>query len=88
VLLGFLIEGAFLALIGGVLGILAAMRWQGKSVGTLSFETFSETVFQFSITPMLIVKGLIFAVIVGVLGSLFPALRASRMPVISALKSV
>jgi putative ABC transport system permease protein len=88
VLLGFLIEGAFLALLGGVLGILAAMRWQGKSVGTLSFETFSETVFQFSITPMLIVKGLIFAVIVGVLGSLFPALRASRMPVISALKSV
>ena len=88
VLLGFLIEGAFLALLGGALGILAAMRWQGTSVGTLSFETFSETVFQFSITPWLAVKGLIFAVTVGVLGSLLPALRASRLPVIAALKSV
>ncbi len=88
VLLGFLIEGAFLALIGGVLGILAALRWQGTSVGTLSFETFSETVFQFSITPWLAVKGLIFAVSVGLLGSLLPALRAARLPVISALKSV
>jgi len=88
VLLGFLIEGAFLALVGGALGILAAMRWQGTSVGTLSFETFSETVFQFSITPWLAVKGLVFAVSVGVLGSLLPALRAARLPVIAALKSV
>jgi putative ABC transport system permease protein len=87
VLLGFLIEGALLALVGGVLGILAAFRWQGQSISTLSFETFSETVFQFSITPLLVVKGLIFAVIVGVLGSFFPALRAARMPVIAALKS-
>src|SRR4029077_13773683 len=73
VLLSFLLEGAFLALIGGALGILAALRWQGKSVGTLSFETFSETVFQFSITPWLAVKGLLFAVVVGVLGSFLPA---------------
>ena len=60
----------------------------GYTTGTLSFETFSETVFQFRITPALAMRGLVFAVIVGVAGSLLPALRAARLPVIAALKSV
>ena len=55
---------------------------------TVSFETFSETVFQFRVTPALALKGIIFAVLVGVVGSFLPALRASRLPVIEALKSV
>jgi putative ABC transport system permease protein len=88
VLLGFLIEGAFLALIGGALGCLLALPMNGLSTGTISFETFSETVFQFRITPWLAVKGMIFAALVGVVGSLLPALRAARLPVISALKSI
>ncbi len=88
VLLSFLIEGAFLALIGGALGVLLALPINGYSTGTISFETFSETVFQFRITPWLAAKGIIFAVAVGLLGSLLPALRASRLPVITALKSV
>jgi putative ABC transport system permease protein len=88
VLLSFLLEGAFLALIGGVLGVLLALPMNGYSTGTISFETFSETVFQFHITPWLATKGIIFAVFVGLLGSLLPALRAARLPVITALKSV
>ena len=88
VLLGFLIEGALLALVGGALGCLLALPMNGYSVGTVSFETFSEFVFQFRITPWLAMKGLIFSLAVGVVGSLLPALRASRLPVISALKSV
>jgi putative ABC transport system permease protein len=88
VLLGFVIEGAFLALLGGILGVLLALLIHGRSAATMSFETFSETVFEFRVTPVLAVKGLCFAVIVGVLGSFFPALRASRLPVIAALKSV
>lgn len=87
ILLSFLIEGAFLALIGGVLGCLLALPMHGYSTGTISFESFSETVFQFRITPGLAAKGLVFSVIVGVLGSLLPALRASRLPVIAALKA-
>jgi putative ABC transport system permease protein len=88
VLGGFLLEGAILALIGGVLGILFALPMHGYSTGTLSFETFSETVFQFRITPALAGRGLVFAVMVGLAGSLLPAWRASRLPVIAALKSV
>lgn len=88
ILLGFLLEGAFLALIGGILGCLVSLPMQGYSAGTMSMDSFSETVFQFRITPMIATKGLLFSVIVGVLGSLLPAMRASRLPVIAALKSV
>jgi putative ABC transport system permease protein len=88
VVLSFLIEGAFLALIGGVLGVLLSLRMNGYATGTISFETFSETVFEFSITPWLATKGLIFAVLVGLAGSLLPAARGARLPVIDALKSV
>jgi putative ABC transport system permease protein len=88
VVAGVLIEGAFLAAIGGALGCLLALPVNGYTTGTIGFETFAEVVFQFRITPWLACKGLIFAVLVGVIGSLLPALRASRIPVIDALKAV
>ena len=88
ILAGFIVEGAFLAAIGGVLGCLLALPLHGVSTGTMSFNSFSETVFEFRITPWLAAKGLIFAVVVGIIGSLLPAIRASRLPVITALKSV
>ena len=88
ILAGFIIEGALLAAIGGVLGCLLALPLHGVSTGTMSFNSFSETVFEFRITPWLAAKGMIFAVVVGVIGSLLPAIRASRLPVITALKSV
>jgi putative ABC transport system permease protein len=88
ILAGFVIEGALLAAIGGVLGCLLAMPLHGVSTGTMSLNSFSETVFEFRITPWLAAKGMIFAVIVGVAGSLLPAIRAARLPVITALKSV
>ena len=88
ILAGFLIEGAILALVGGILGCLISLPMQGYAVGTMSFESFSETVFLFRITPVIITKGLLFSVVVGLLGSLLPALRAARLPVIAALKSI
>ncbi len=88
VLAGFLIEGTALALLGGVLGCLLALPLQGWSASTISLETFGETVFQFRITPLLAVKGLVFSALVGLAGSLLPAFRASRLPVIAALKSL
>ncbi len=60
----------------------------GYSTGTMSFDTFGESVFDFRITPMLALQGIAFAVVIGLLGSLLPAIRAARLPVISALKSV
>jgi putative ABC transport system permease protein len=88
IMLSFLIEGAFLALLGGVVGCALAMPMNGFATGTLSFDNFSEVVFQFAITPHLITKGLIFSVIVGLVGSFLPALRAARLPVIASLKSL
>lgn len=88
VVVALLIEGAFLALIGGALGCGVAFLWNGYSTATMGFETFSEIVFEFTVTPRLVIEGLLFAVIVGLMGTLLPAIRASRLPVISALKAV
>ena len=88
IVLSFLIEGALLALIGGIIGCTASLSMNGYATGWMGMETFSEVVFEFTITPALMVKGLIFSVIVGLAGTLFPALRAARLPVISALKSI
>jgi putative ABC transport system permease protein len=88
ILASFIIEGVLLASIGGVLGCLLALPMHGYSTGTMSFNTFSETVFQFRITPWLAAKGILFAAVVGCVGSLLPAIRAARLPVIAALKSV
>jgi putative ABC transport system permease protein len=88
VVLSFLIEGAFLALIGGLVGCLLSLPMHGYSTATIGWETFSETVFQFTITPGLMGRGLLFAVVMGLLGSLLPAWRAARLPVITALKAV
>jgi putative ABC transport system permease protein len=94
VLVSFILEGAILSSIGGALGCGLALLAQwlcvvfGVRFGTLSFNTFSEVIFQFRVTPMLVAQGMIFALLVGVIGSLFPAIRAARLPVIAALKSV
>ena len=88
ILLGFLLEGAMLAGIAGVLGCLLALPMHGYSTGTLGFETFSEIVFDFQITPALAAKGIGFAVFVGIIGSFLPALRAARLPVIASLKAL
>lgn len=88
VVAALLLEGGLLALVGGVLGCAIAFYWNGYTTATMGMETFSEIVFEFRVTPTLVAEGLVFAVIVGLIGTLFPAIRASRLPVISALKSI
>ncbi len=88
VVLALLIEGSILAAIGGAVGCGLASLWNGYSTATMGWETFSEIVFEFTITPRLVLEGLVFAVVVGILGSLLPAVRAARLPVIDALKAV
>lgn len=88
ILLGFVLEGMLLAAIGGALGCALSLPMHGYSTGTMSVQSFSEVVFQFRITPWLAIKGMKFAVQVGLIGSLLPAIRASRLPVISALNAV
>lgn len=94
ILASFNLEGAILAGVGGALGCALAMTVQwfcvafGVHFGTLSFNTFSEVIFQFRVTPVLLVEGMIFAIAVGLAGSFLPAIRAARLPMIAALKAV
>ena len=94
IVFSFLIEGALLAATGGILGALISLGVYtyvvvGKiQFGTMDFQSFAETVFQFRVTPDLMLLGVGFSVLIGLAGSLLPALRAARLPVISALKSL
>ena len=88
IMAAILLEGILLALVGGVCGLLLALPMQGFTTGTMSFESFSETVIQFRITPAVAAQALVFAAMVGLFGSFLPALRAARLPVIVALKEL
>jgi putative ABC transport system permease protein len=87
VLLSVMIEALLLALIGGIIG--AALAWlffNGHSVSTLG-GAFAQVVFELTVTPALIATGVVWACIIGLLGGLFPALRAARLPVAEALRA-
>ena len=86
VLLSFMLESAFLAIIGGVLGCLLAFPMHGFSTGTSNIQTFAEIAFAFRITPGIVAASLVFAGVMGVAGGLLPALRAARMPIAGALR--
>jgi ABC-type antimicrobial peptide transport system permease subunit len=86
VLVSFLAESAFIAVIGGVLGCLFALPLNGIVTSTTNWSSFSEVAFSFRVTPALLLVGLVFAVAMGVVGGFFPALRAARLQVIQALR--
>jgi putative ABC transport system permease protein len=86
ILTSFLIESVILALIGGAIGCLLAFPMNGFSTGTGQTQSFSEIAFNFRITPGIVLVGMTFAVVMGVLGGLLPALRGARMPITSALR--
>ncbi len=86
VLASFLAESAVIAFLGGVIGCLLALPINGVIASTTNWASFSEIAFAFRVTPMLLLSGLVFAVVMGVVGGFFPARRASRMPVIQALR--
>ncbi len=82
------IESMLLALVGGVLGCLLALPLNGLATGTFSETTFAEIAFEFRITPELLAKGMIFALVMGAIGGLLPARLAARKPVLDALRAV
>jgi putative ABC transport system permease protein len=86
ILLSFVMESVLLAFIGGVLGCLIAIPMNGFTAGTGQTQSFSELAFAFKITPEIVLVGLSFAVLMGLVGGLLPALRASRMPITKALR--
>ena len=87
VVVSVMIEALVLALLGGLLGaLLSYLIFNGVTVSTLNRGTFSQVAFDFAVTPTLMSRGLIWAVSLGFVGGLFPALRAARLPITVALR--
>jgi putative ABC transport system permease protein len=86
VLASFLAEAAFLALVGGLLGCLVALPINGIVTSTTNWSSFSQLAFQFLVTPRILVQGVVFSLVMGVVGGYFPARRAARMPVVQAIR--
>lgn len=86
VLTSFMFESVLLAFLGGLLGCLLALPFNGLETGIGSFTTFSEMTFGFVIGPRQMVYGVLFAVSMGFIGGLLPAISAARMNIVNALR--
>jgi ABC-type lipoprotein release transport system permease subunit len=86
VLASFLAESALIAVVGGVIGALLALPINGIVTSTTNWASFSEIAFSFRVTPALLLAGLCFAVVMGLIGGFFPARRAATQPVVQALR--
>ena len=89
VVISVLAESLLLALIGGGIGgALAYFVFNGYHTATLNWQTFSQVTFAFRVTPALLVKGISYALLMGIIGGLLPAIRAARLSVAAALRDV
>jgi len=89
VVLSVLIESIVLALAGGLLGALGAyLAFDGYTAATINWQTFSQVTFAFAVTPQLLLRAIIWAATLGLIGGLFPAIRAARLPISSALREL
>jgi putative ABC transport system permease protein len=88
VVFSFVLEALLISFAGGVLGCLAVLKLNGYTTGAMNLQTFSHVAFAFMITPELMLKGIVFALIMGVLGGLAPAIRAASLPISTALREL
>lgn len=88
VVFSFLVEALLISFIGGVIGCLVVLPLNGLTTSTMNFQTFSNLAFAFKITPDLLMKGIFFALAMGVIGGLLPAVRAASLPVATALREL
>jgi putative ABC transport system permease protein len=89
VVISILLESLLLSLIGGAIGALAAwLVFDGFRAATLNFTSFSQVAFAFDVSPSLLIRGIVFAMVIGMIGGLFPAIRAARQPVATALREL
>lgn len=87
ILAGFLLESVLLAAVGGVIGgILAFWKVNGLTTGTANWVTFSEVAFAFRVTPVLLAKGIAFAMAIGAIGGLLPAFAGARKAIVESLR--
>jgi len=89
VVVSVLAESLALATLGGAIGGLGAyLAFNGYQTSTMNFQTFSQVAFAFQVTPQLLVLGLVYALGMGLIGGLLPAVRAARLPIPSALREL
>lgn len=88
VAIAFVFEALLIALIGGLIGCLVVLPLNGVTTSTLNMQTFSHLAFAFKVTPVLLLIGLIFALLMGFFGGVPPAIRAARRPVALALREL
>jgi putative ABC transport system permease protein len=89
VVVSVMAESLALAAIGGIIGgLVAYLAFNGYQTSTMNFQTFSQVAFAFRVTPALLVLGLVYALLMGLVGGLFPAIRAARLPIPSALREL
>jgi len=89
VVLSVMLESLTLALLGGAVGAAAAyFAFDGYKAATINWQTFSQIAFAFAVTPALLVSAILWAVTIGLIGGLFPAIRAARMPIAAALREM
>src|SRR5580693_8820209 len=86
--ISFVFEALIIAFIGGLLGCLFVLPLNGYTTGTMNMQTFSHMAFAFKVTPPLLVAGIIFALLMGIVGGLPPAIRAARRPIALALREL
>ena len=89
VVVSVLSESLLLGAIGGIIGASAAyLAFNGLETSTMNFQTFSQVAFAFRVTPRLLVTGLVYALSIGLIGGMLPAIRAARLPISSALREL
>ncbi len=89
VLVSVLAESLALAALGGLAGgMLAYLGFNGYQTSTMNFQTFSQVAFAFAVTSPLLIQGLSYAIVMGLIGGLWPAIRAARLPIPSALREL
>jgi putative ABC transport system permease protein len=89
VIVSVLLESLLLALIGGAIGaLLAYLAFDGFKTATMNFQSFSQVTFAFQVSPLLLISGILGGTFIGLIGGLFPAIRAARLPIASALREL
>jgi putative ABC transport system permease protein len=89
VVISVIAEALALGAIGGIIGGAAAyLAFNGYETSTMNFQTFSQVAFAFRVTPQLLMMGLLYSLLMGLVGGLFPAIRAARLPIPSALREM
>ena len=89
VIVSVLTESVLLAVVGGVLGgLVAFFGFNGYQTATINWQSFSQVAFAFAVTPALLARGVVYAILIGLVGGLFPAIRAARLPVVVALREL